>query len=73
MAVPDPVTFWKASDKIAIHRLADVIGVPTPTARYVDDSAAAGSLDDVSLPCVVKPARSRLRTPDGWVIERLSP
>jgi predicted ATP-grasp superfamily ATP-dependent carboligase len=67
VAVVDAETFWRASDKVALHRLADTLDVPNPTVRYVDDPASIGSLDDLSFPCVVKPARSRLRTATGWI------
>jgi len=66
VAVPDADTFWRASDKNALHRLADQLGVPTPTTQYVD----RGELPDMSgipVPCVIKPARSRVRTESGWV------
>jgi predicted ATP-grasp superfamily ATP-dependent carboligase len=67
VAVMDAAGFWRASDKIALHRLADTLGVPNPTIRYVDDPSATGSLDDLPFPCIVKPARSRVRTPMGWM------
>lgn len=67
VAVADAATFWRASDKVALHRLADSLGVPNPTVRYAEDAGAVGSLTDLPFPCVVKPARSRLRTAAGWL------
>jgi predicted ATP-grasp superfamily ATP-dependent carboligase len=67
VAVADAESFWRASDKVALHRLADSLGVPNPTVRYVDDAERLGSLEDVPFPCVIKPARSRLRTAAGWI------
>jgi predicted ATP-grasp superfamily ATP-dependent carboligase len=67
VAVADPQAFWRASDKVALHRLADELGVPNPTVRYVESAREVGAFDDLPFPCVVKPARSRLKTGDGWV------
>jgi predicted ATP-grasp superfamily ATP-dependent carboligase len=67
IAVADADAFWRASDKVALHRLADELGVPNPTVRYVDSAGAVGPMNDLPFPCVVKPARSRLKTSDGWI------
>src|SRR3954452_13672351 len=65
VAVVNAETFWRASDKIALHRLADSLHVPNPTVRYVVGRGGLGSMADLPFPCIVKPARSRLRTSSG--------
>ena len=67
VAVMDADSFWRASDKVGLHRLADQLGVSNPTVQYVDDPRTLGTLRDLPFPCIVKPARSRLRTPSGWI------
>lgn len=67
VAVMDAETFWRASDKNALHRLAATLGVPTPTLHYIDTPERLERVPDVPFPCVIKPARSRLRTPNGWI------
>ncbi|MGE3507399.1 MAG: ATP-grasp domain-containing protein [Vicinamibacterales bacterium] len=67
LAAPDADTFWRASDKIALHALAASLGVPSPTTHVVNPPVLPHTLDDVRYPCIVKPGRSRLKTPSGWV------
>lgn len=67
VAVPDAESFWRASDKNALHRLADRLGVPTPTTHYIERGEQMPPVTDVPVPCVIKPARSRVRTREGWV------
>jgi predicted ATP-grasp superfamily ATP-dependent carboligase len=67
VAVMDPDAFWRASDKIALHRLATDIGVPSPTEQIVDPSGDPDWKERLTFPCVIKPARSRLRTSHGWL------
>jgi predicted ATP-grasp superfamily ATP-dependent carboligase len=66
VAVPDADTFWQASDKNALHRRAEQLGVPTPTTHYVERGEWP-DLTGIPVPCVIKPARSRVRTASGWV------
>lgn len=68
VAVPDIETFWRASDKHSLHHLADELGVPTPTVRYVEaDADPEAVAADLTYPCVIKPSRSRRRTESGWI------
>lgn len=68
VAVPDVETFWRASDKNTLHQLAESLGVPTPTLRYVDGMGnTEDALSDVTFPCVIKPSRSRRCTSAGWI------
>jgi len=67
VAVMDAETFWRASDKNSLHRLAQQVGVPTPTLHYIEHARDVDGLDVVAFPCVVKPSRSRLHTIDGWI------
>jgi predicted ATP-grasp superfamily ATP-dependent carboligase len=67
VAVPDAETFWRASDKGQLDRLARRLDVPTPTTHCIARPDDLDRLADVAFPCVIKPARSRLRTPAGWV------
>jgi predicted ATP-grasp superfamily ATP-dependent carboligase len=67
VAVVDAETFWRASDKNALHRLATRVGVPHPTVLYCDSSDDRQRALNGVFPCVVKPARSCLRTPSGWI------
>lgn len=65
---PDAMTVANAADKSHVIGLAQELGIPVPR-TVVATSAAQGIADAQSLPIpiVVKPARSRVRTPDGWV------
>lgn len=67
VAVPDPETFWSASDKIALNTLACRVGVPTPTTHVIVQPPGEAPPEDVAFPCVVKPSRSRVRTSCGWM------
>lgn len=67
VAAPDAATFWRASDKIALNELANTLGVPSPTTHVLTPPFDGSALDDVRYPCIVKPARSRLKTTDGWI------
>jgi predicted ATP-grasp superfamily ATP-dependent carboligase len=67
VAVPDSETFWRASDKNALHVLADRLGVPTPTTHYIGRGEEFPGVGEFPVPCVIKPARSRVRTETGWV------
>lgn len=65
---PDATTVANAADKSHVIGLAQSLGIPVP-GTVVATSAAQGIADAQSLPfpIVVKPARSRVRTPEGWV------
>ncbi len=65
---PDAATVANAADKSHVIGLARTLGIPVPR-TVVASSAAQGIADAPALPfpIVVKPARSRVRTPGGWV------
>jgi predicted ATP-grasp superfamily ATP-dependent carboligase len=67
IATVDAATFWRASDKITLHELAVLLDVPSPTTHVVRAPGEHVDAAQVAFPCVIKPARSRLRTPDGWI------
>lgn len=67
IGVPDAKTFWRASDKIALHELAARLGVPTPASLHVHGSLDEHAIAGLRFPCVIKPARSRVKTPSGWI------
>lgn len=58
----------RAADKEGITALANKLGVATPKSVTIA-SPGATTVDDLSLPypVVIKPARSRVRTQDGWL------
>jgi predicted ATP-grasp superfamily ATP-dependent carboligase len=62
----DAGTIARACDKVDMMRTADRIGVPTPRTWYL---CGPGQLipADVPYPLVLKPHRSRIRTPEGWI------
>ena len=68
LPVADAAAVQRAADKVDILRTAARLGVPIPATVFLEvgedpvTSAAA-----LPWPIVVKPRRSRLRTPDGWV------
>lgn len=58
----------RASDKVEVVRLAERLGVPVPATFVLEDPASLRScLPQVSFPVVIKPRRSRIRTPEGWI------
>lgn len=61
-------TVANTSDKSFVISLAGRLGVPVPRTRIVH-SAAQGAAEaaGIPFPVVVKPARSRVRTPAGWI------
>jgi predicted ATP-grasp superfamily ATP-dependent carboligase len=65
---PDAATVARAADKSQVIGLAQSLGIPVPR-TVVATSASQGIADAASLPfpIVVKPARSRVRTPEGWL------
>jgi len=64
----DAATVAAAADKAYVLNLAQQVGVPVPamhevaSARQGEAAAAA-----MRFPVVIKPARSRVRTPEGWL------
>lgn len=57
----------RASDKLAMIRLAQGLDVPVPATMVLNAPGdAIGIAPPFDFPMVVKPARSRVRTPDGW-------
>lgn len=69
IAMADSEAYARASDKQELIRIAESISVPVPPAVPANDlnelQAASEHLD---YPVVLKPALSRRKTPDGWVI-----
>lgn len=61
-----------ANDKAQVLRLADEVGVPTPTTIVADSASALPSVERLSFPIVVKPARSRVRMADCWMSTSVS-
>lgn len=65
---PDAAVVAVAADKSHVIQLARDAGIPVPAtmvAMHATD-VDAGALD-LPFPVVIKPARSRVRTPDGWI------
>lgn len=57
----------QASDKSHVLQLAQQLGVPTPRTTIVRSVSDANDLAIGEYPVVVKPARSRVLTPSGWI------
>jgi predicted ATP-grasp superfamily ATP-dependent carboligase len=61
----------EASDKAALFRLALELDVPIPATLFSSDyderPALIKDASELGFPVVLKPARSRIRTPDGWL------
>jgi predicted ATP-grasp superfamily ATP-dependent carboligase len=67
-AVPPPEAFDLASDKARIVERAQRSGIPVPRTILVDGlDAFEAAVSHVSYPAVVKPARSRMLTDEGWI------
>lgn len=67
-----PTARWEQidllSNKAALFRLAEDLGIPSPRTHYIDSPAAALTLaDDLDYPAVLKPFRSRILRDDGWL------
>ncbi|HKE82991.1 MAG TPA: ATP-grasp domain-containing protein [Vicinamibacterales bacterium] len=68
LAVPPFDAFERLTDKASLMQRARKCGIPTPVTHIVDGIAGLRSIQDqISFPAVVKPTRSRIRTPDGWL------
>jgi predicted ATP-grasp superfamily ATP-dependent carboligase len=63
----DEATLQRASDKTAMMELADSLGVPTPASVTLTSAADLDGARMLPYPVVVKPGRSRVRTPTGWL------
>jgi predicted ATP-grasp superfamily ATP-dependent carboligase len=65
--LPSAATLALAADKVAVLKLATELGVAAPRSILVESPGAA--VTDAAVlgrPVVVKPRRSRVRTPSGW-------
>lgn len=63
----------RASNKAYVVQAANELGVPTPATRIVNSTAEALALaETVTFPAVIKPARSRVQTPNGWISTAVS-
>jgi len=61
----DAAVVARAADKVEMMRTASRLGVPTPRCWFL--SAPTDPVDpSVPYPVVLKPCRSRVRTPEGW-------
>lgn len=69
----DPETIANASNKAWVLRSALQLGVPIPATEFIDSPQDALRLaDTLAFPVVVKPARSRVRTANGWLSAAVS-
>ncbi|HJU44102.1 MAG TPA: ATP-grasp domain-containing protein [Vicinamibacterales bacterium] len=67
-ALPSFDAFDSVSDKATLLRRAAASGVPIPRTLVVENrDALPALLDQIACPVVVKPARSRIRTGNGWL------
>jgi predicted ATP-grasp superfamily ATP-dependent carboligase len=61
-----------ASDKAAVVTMARELRVPVPATVVCANAAdVRAAISEFQFPIVVKPARSRVRTPEGWVLNRV--
>src|SRR6185295_10694930 len=68
ISVPSFEAFDLASDKRRLLQRASRCGIDIPRTHELDNAAGLRHvLPHVTYPAVVKPARSRIRTPDGWL------
>jgi len=68
LAVPTYEAFERVTDKARLLEHARRCGVPVPRTHVVDCAARLGDvIDRIEYPAVVKPVRSRIPTPGGWV------
>jgi len=67
LAVPPFEAFDFVSDKSKLLQRAAKCGIPIPRTHFVADGAGVSELaSQLGYPAVVKPARSRIATSDGW-------
>ena len=68
IAVPSATAFEAMTDKASALQLAARCGIPIPRTQFVQGLAGLRQIvERVEYPAVVKSARSRIRTADGWV------
>ncbi len=64
----DAAVIARASDKHAVLELARSLGVPAPASFTVEHPRdLPGAIAGAAYPAVIKPARSRVHTPAGWI------
>jgi predicted ATP-grasp superfamily ATP-dependent carboligase len=63
---PDAARVARAGDKAAVVRLAETLSIPIPRTLILETAGSLASVEGLAFPIVVKPHRSRLRTPGGW-------
>jgi len=72
LAVPGLDAFNLVTDKATLVESAKRRGIPVPPTLIVNGrKALARAIDRVQFPAVVKPTRSRIPTPTGWVPGRV--
>ena len=65
--LPDFQTFESLTDKCALMRQAESLGIPIPHTRYADGrDSFQFRLEDLPYPLVLKPGKSWLRTQGKW-------
>ena len=68
IAVPPAAAFEAMTDKGTALQLAARCGIPIPRTQFVQGLVGLRQIAErVEYPAVVKPARSRIRTAEGWV------
>ncbi len=66
--VTDYEEFNYISDKCALFKLAASLNLPVPNTHFIDNTGdLEGILPHIRFPVVMKPARSRIETGQGWV------
>lgn len=65
LPLPDLTTLEAAADKAGLVDRARRLDVPVPRSARIE-AADAPVPSDLTYPAVLKPHRSRVRTPDGW-------
>jgi predicted ATP-grasp superfamily ATP-dependent carboligase len=68
LAVPPFDAFERLTDKASLLQRARKCGIPTPRTHVVEGLSGLNAIQDsVTFPAVVKPTRSRIPTPNGWL------
>jgi predicted ATP-grasp superfamily ATP-dependent carboligase len=68
LPVAEAAAVTRAADKVEILRTAARLGVPIPETVFLEHGEdPLARVQDLAWPIVVKPRRSRLRTPNGWI------
>lgn len=72
---PEYETYAEVTDKTRLFRLARELNVPIPTTYLSTEFETREELIEAAVkagfPVVVKPARSKIRTPTGWIDARV--